>query len=92
MLNIHQGETHYLEWQRAFLVGMMQGAVVVSEPCYANDYVKPNVHYVEATLGNMAAVVADLLSTTDGRKKMAEIHQNVLKLRDAIAQGERFIA
>ena len=92
MLNIHQGESHYLEWQRVFLVGMMSGAVVVSEPCYANDFVQPNVHYIEARLEDMPRVVADLLSTEDGRRRMSEIHANVTGLRDAIAAGERFMA
>jgi hypothetical protein len=91
MLNIHQGESHYLEWQRVFLVGMMQGAVVVSEPCYANEYVKPDVHYVEASIEHMPRVIADLLSTEAGRQKMLEISSNVVRLRQAIAAGERLL-
>jgi len=92
MLNIHQGDTHYLEWQRVFLVGMMQGAVVVTEPCYDNDFVKPGVHYIEASLESMGVIIAELLSTKNGRKKMADVHANVTKLRDAILSGERLIA
>jgi hypothetical protein len=92
MLNIHQGQSHYLEWQRVFLVGMMQGAVVVTEPCYANRYVQPNVHYIESSLENMPRVVAGLLSTEHGKRKMSEIHANVKALRDAILAGERFLA
>ncbi len=91
MLNIHQGDSHYLEWQRMFLIGMMQGAVVVSEPCYANAYVQPDVHYIETPLENMAEVVSELLNTAAGRKKMATIYDNISSLRDRVLKGERFL-
>jgi hypothetical protein len=91
MLNIHQGDSHYIEWQRMFLIGMMQGAVVISEPCYPNDYVKADVHYVEASLESMPAVLIDLLTTKAGREKMSEIHANVAALRERISNGERLL-
>ena len=91
MLNIHQGESHYIEWQRAFLVGMMQGVIVVSEPCYPNRYVQPGVHYVETSLERMGSVITELLTTKAGKKKMAEIHANIMDLRDRIRRGERFL-
>ncbi|HEV2596332.1 MAG TPA: hypothetical protein VGU01_14145 [Sphingomicrobium sp.] len=91
MLNIHQGDSHYLEWHRIFLIGMMQGAVVVSEPCYANSYVQPDVHYIESSVENMGSVLSTLLSTDTGRRKLAYIHENTIKLRDSIMNGERLI-
>ena len=91
MLNIHQGDSHYIEWQRMFLIGMMQGAVVVSEPCYPNDFVMPDVHYVEASLESMPAVLMELLTTEAGREKMAKIHANVVEMRQRIADGERLL-
>jgi hypothetical protein len=91
MLNIHQGESHYIEWQRAFLVGMMQGAIVVSEPCYPNRFVRPGVHYVETSLERMGAVITELLTTQAGKEKMSEIHGNITDMRQRIVRGERFL-
>lgn len=92
MLNIHQGETHYLEWQRAFLIGMMQGTVVVSEPCYSNKFVQPDIHYIEAPIESMGAVLSNLLSTQEGSEKLSRIHRNVVTLRERILAGERFLS
>jgi len=70
---------------------MMQGVIVVSEPCYPNRYVQRGVHYVETSLERMGSVITELLTTKAGKKKMAEIHANIMDLRDRIRRGERFL-
>lgn len=90
LLNIHQGESHYFEWHRMFLSGMMEGCVVVTEPSSRTGLLIPDVHYIEASLQDMPRVLLSLLTTPRGRKRLATIHANCMDLRVRVAQGERF--
>lgn len=90
LLNIHQGESRYFEWHRIFLSGIMEGCVVVTEPCEQVGLLTPNVHYIEVPLADMSRVLAELLQTEEGRQRLEVIHSNCVKLRYQIDLGARF--
>jgi len=87
LLNIHQGEAEYFEWHRLFLSGIMEGAVVVTEPCLPTGIVFPDEHYIEAELEDMPSLLDHLLGTEEGHQKLSRIHQNCLELRSEILSG-----
>jgi hypothetical protein len=89
LLNIHQGESHYLEWQRIFLVGMMEGCVTLSEPCTANPVIRPGDHYVECDAAAMPRMIDFLLGTDRGDRMLRAIQSNNADLRRAILAGKR---
>ncbi|RVU03273.1 hypothetical protein EOE18_16810 [Novosphingobium umbonatum] len=88
LLNIHQGESHYLEWQRMFLVGMMQGCVTLSEPNTPNPYMVPGVNFVEAETERLGETIDFLLGTESGLRIMREIAKNNAGVKAAILRGE----
>lgn len=90
LLNIHQGDSHYLEWQRVFLVGMMEGCVTLSEPCTANSFIQPGVNYLEANKEDMPRMLDFLLGTDRGMRLLEVIRENNTELRQAVMNGERF--
>lgn len=89
LLNIHQGESHYFEWHRLFVSGMMEGCVVVTEPCGDTGPLKAGEHFLEASLADMPNLLAELLGTSLGAQRMAKVHGNCLELRRRIDAGER---
>ncbi len=91
LLNIHQGDSHYLEWHRIFLSGIMEGCVVVTEPCCPVRFIESGVHYIEASLNEMPALLTELLSSSQGKRRLDEVHRNCLSLRAQIDSGERFL-
>ncbi len=88
LLNIHRDEIPYFEWHRIFLYGVMNGCVVVTEPCYPSAYVTAGEHYIEATPGAMPEVLLRLLTTSAGCTELARVHANVNRLREEIRAKE----
>lgn len=84
LLNIHQGDAAYFEWHRLFVSGILEGSVVVTEPCVPTGIVFPNEHYLEASVAEMPALIEHLLGTAEGRKTLQRIHRNCRRLRDEI--------
>lgn len=91
LLNIHRDDVGYFEWHRIFLYGVMNGCVVVSEPCFSNSFIKPDIHYIEATVPDMAGVLDDLLGTELGLVRLSEISLRNLELAKNIKSGERLV-
>lgn len=81
LLNIHQGASHYFEWHRLFLFGMMQGCLVLTEKTIPNSYVKSGDHYIECDVGEMPDRLSWLLETDEGQKTILRINENCRKLR-----------
>ena len=81
LLNIHRGESHYFEWHRLFLSGIMEGCVIVTEPCLPIGLAQAGKHYLEATIAEMPGLIAQLLGTSEGAARMAQIHANCRALR-----------
>ncbi len=61
LLNIHQSEQAYFEWHRIVCLGMLNGAVVLSEPCSPVPGLVPGVHYLEADLDHFPDLLDELL-------------------------------
>ncbi len=78
-LNLHQSDTLYFEWHRIALLGMWQGAVVVSEPCSASWPLQPERDYIVAGLADMPAVRGYLLRSPAGREKAEKIRRSALQ-------------
>ncbi len=76
MLNLHQSDFAYFEWQRIVQQGMRSGAVVVSEPCLPHSVFKPGVHFLEEVPRQMPNLLDWLLQTKEGRSRALEIRQN----------------
>ncbi len=92
LLNIHQGESRYFEWHRLFVSGICEGCVVVTEPCIDTGVLIAGTHYLEIEAGLMGQYVNWLLSSPQGRLKLAEIHDNCAGFRTgqvAIEQAAR---
>ncbi|MDE8348612.1 MAG: hypothetical protein POG74_03895 [Acidocella sp.] len=69
MLNIHRDDDGFFEWHRIVKLGMVSGAVVVSEPCPPHPVFKPGVHYLEETGRHILNLVEWLLNTDEGKAK-----------------------
>ena len=87
LLNIHEDEGRYFEWHRLFLSGMMEGCVVLTEPCDHMGAASPSEHYLEATAEDMPSLLHRLLRMSDGQATMERIHGNCRALRDKVVAG-----
>ena len=92
LLNIHQGESRYFEWHRLFLFGILEGCVVLTEPCIPNPFVEPGRDFVECTLNEMPQRLRWLLETADGQAEMRRIRANCDRLRKGATDWKRFAA
>lgn len=91
LLNIHRDHVGYLEWHRIFLYGVMNGCVVVTEPCFANDHILDGRNYISASLSEMPALLKELLETDSGRKRLREISANNMALARSLDAGNGFL-
>jgi Glycosyl transferase family 2/Glycosyl transferases group 1 len=79
LLNIHRGRAvengstlpPYFEWARA-VEAMAQGCVVVTEPSDGFAPLVAGIHFVEATIDDMATTIHQLLDDGDRRVAIAE--------------------
>ncbi|MCR5219832.1 MAG: hypothetical protein K6E31_02415 [bacterium] len=78
-LNLHQSDNLYFEWHRLVLLGMWQGAVVVSEQCSASWPLLPGRDYISASLADMPAVIEFLLKSPKGIAQAERIRRNALE-------------
>ncbi len=84
-LNIHRDSNGFFEWHRIAKLGMVSGAVVVSEPCPPHPVFKPGTHYLEESGRHILNLIEWLLKTDDGRKHAQTIQDNasaVVRNRD----------
>lgn len=89
LLNIHQGESHYFEWHRLFVSGICEGCVVLTEPCVDTGILTAGVHYLECKTAAMPEMLDHLLTTAEGRARLAEVRANCDALLASItAEGE----
>lgn len=86
LLNIHQGESHYFEWHRLVLSGIMEGCVVVTEKCHPTGVLVAGEHYLEASVEQMGSVIDKLLTTEEGQERLRRIHSNCRELRERVNQ------
>ena len=83
LLNIHRGRpagadhSPYFEWARA-VEAMAQGCIVVSEPSEGCEPLVAGQHFVEASTGEMAGTIHDLLHDDDRRAEIAEAARQVI--------------
>jgi hypothetical protein len=66
LLNIHRDEFSYFEWHRVMMIGMEQGAVVLSEPCFPSPGVEPGRHFLAAHIDQMPSSLLRLVGSADG--------------------------
>jgi hypothetical protein len=85
MLNLHRDEFSYFEWHRVMMMGIEQGALVLSEPCFPLPGVEPGRHFLTAHVEEMPSVLARLLESTEG-----EIHAQQVDEFKAHELRERF--
>jgi hypothetical protein len=84
MLNIHRDSNGFFEWHRIAKLGMVSGAVVVSEPCLPHPVFKPGVHYLEESGRHILNLMEWLLHDEDGQRHAQKIQSNANKaVRDA---------
>lgn len=81
LLNIHQGESRYFEWHRLFLFGIMEGCVVLTEPCIPNAFVQAGRDFLECELEELPDRLRWLLETAEGETEMRRIRANCDRLR-----------
>ncbi|HQT64223.1 MAG: hypothetical protein B7Z75_08915 [Acidocella sp. 20-57-95] len=80
MLNIHTDNNGFFEWHRIVKLGMVSGAVVVSEPCPPHPLFKPGVHYMEESGRHILNLVEWLVRSPDGQAKAQAIQDNADKI------------
>lgn len=90
LLNVHQGDSRYFEWHRLFLFGIMEGAVVVTEPCLTTPFVTAGIHYLECEAADMPATLDRLLDSQSGRDELARVHANCRALRATAETAREF--
>jgi hypothetical protein len=62
LLNVHQTEMPYFEWQRLVFYGVWQQAAVVTEQCMDVPFLKNGEHYLGVRHGELAPAVENVLS------------------------------
>lgn len=92
LLNIHQGESRYFEWHRLFLFGIMEGCVVLTEPCIPNAYVEAGRDFLECPLEDMPKRLRWLLETAEGHEQMSRIRANCDRLRENATDWKKIAA
>jgi hypothetical protein len=75
-LNVHRDEFPYFEWHRMVHQAMANGALVVSEPCFADGTFVAGVHYLAEESRYLAEMVDWVLNTPDGQAKSREVRSN----------------
>jgi hypothetical protein len=73
MLNVHRDEFSYFEWHRVMMMGIEQGAIVLSEPCFPSPGVEPGRHFLEAAVDEMPRVLGRLLESADGETHARQV-------------------
>jgi len=91
LLNIHQGESRYFEWHRLFLFGVIEGCIVLTEPCIPNAFVEAGTHYLECPVDDMPERLRWLLETDAGRAEMLRIRENCDCLRRDSADWKNWV-
>jgi glycosyltransferase involved in cell wall biosynthesis len=90
VLNIHRDDETYFEWQRIVNIGVFSKALVISESCDSNPFIKPNLHYVDAPLELIPELCFEYLQDMDKSEEFSERAYNRLSggliLKDKLAQ------
>jgi hypothetical protein len=66
ILNIHRDDFPYLEWHRVVMMGIEQGAIVLSEPCLSSPGIVQGRHFVTSEIAEMPATLTRLLESPEG--------------------------
>ena len=66
LLNLHRDECPYLEWHKVMVMGIQQGALVLSEPSWPSPGVEPGRHLLTATLDEIPKLLDRLLQSSEG--------------------------
>lgn len=61
LLNVHRDDVSYFEWHRIVMMGIQQGALVVSEPCWPSPGVEPNRHFLASEVEDIPHLLERLL-------------------------------
>ena len=72
LINIHQGENNYFEWQRIVSLGILQKTLVISETCNETPFVEPGRDYVDVPLENLAEQCLYFLAHPEEAESRAE--------------------
>lgn len=72
VLNIHRDTETYFEWQRIVNIGIFSRALVISETCEYNPFIKPNLHYLDVPLDFIPDFCEDYLRDTIKAEKFAQ--------------------
>lgn|GEM_PF-1686446 len=72
VLNIHRDDETYFEWQRIVNIGVFSKALVISETCDSNPFIKPNLHYIDAPLELISDFCIDFLQDTVKAEKFTQ--------------------
>lgn len=75
-LNVHRDEFPYFEWHRVVHQAMANGALVMSEPCFADGTFVAGVHYLAEESRYLAEMVDWVLNTPDGQAKSRQVRDN----------------
>jgi hypothetical protein len=73
LLNLHRDESPYLDWHKITVMGIQQGALVLSEPCWPSPGVEPGRHFLTATLDDIPKSLDGLLRSPDGQAFAARV-------------------
>jgi hypothetical protein len=73
LLNIHRDEFSYFEWHRVMMIGVEQGAVVLSEHCFPSPGVEPGRHFLAARVDEMPAWLSRLIGSSVGESIAGQI-------------------
>lgn len=86
LLNIHRAELPYAEWHRLVLLGLSNGCALVTESVPPLPFLQSGLHFFQAPLDEIPALLDDLLLSKDGRQRLEE---SVEKSRNVLESGLR---
>ncbi len=75
VLNLHDSEARYFEWQRIVHHGIWQRALVVTEPCTPVAGLRAGEHYLECPRSELPDLVTWLLRTTSGAARAETVRR-----------------
>ncbi len=86
LLNVHQDDVPFLEWQRIVNLGIMQRTLAVTDHCTPVPCLEPNIDYLDGTLASLPGLCEFALHNLDEAERMADRAYTKLKMRYPIEE------
>jgi len=86
LLNVHQDDEPFFEWQRIVNLGLMQRTLVISERCETVPCIEANIDYLDGALATLPALCEFALNNLQEAESIADRAYTKLKTKYPMEQ------